>query len=168
MSKKTVLWIIVIVVVLAGAWLLFKNYWSIDRETEVSPSPASYATPTPKTSQPKNVNPAGTTESSMTYSETLNTYSDRRIQFDEFCHGRPGQMVLKKGTKIMLDNRSDLQLILKMDKDSYVMPAYGWRIVTLPVSAAKLPYDLGIDCSSSRSATENGAVINIQATIYNQ
>ncbi len=160
MSKKVWVWVIVILVAALAIWKLPSllsgkglGGLSLTNPT-TSPTPSSSYVPGKKT-----VPTAG-----QTYDQTLAAYADRRIQFNEKCQGIPGQMVLKKGTKIMLDNRSKYVQTINLDGAKVVLPAYSWQIVTV-TTKNQLPYSFGIDCKSEGGATENGAMINLQALI---
>lgn len=63
------------------------------------PTPASTAKPRPKP-KPQPAPSAAT----LTYQEALATYGKFRIEFLQ-CHGNPGTLNVKVGTKIMLDNK---------------------------------------------------------------
>ena len=159
MSKKVWVWIIVILVAILVIWklpsLLGKNWEGLGLTSPTpSPTPSSSYVPGKKT----------TPATSQTYDQTLAAYADRRIQFNEKCQGIPGQMVLKKGTKIMLDNRSKYVQTINLDGTKVVLPAYSWQIVTV-TTKNQLPYNFGIDCKSEGGTTENGAMINLQALI---
>ncbi len=159
MSKKVWVWIIVILVAVLVIWqlpnLLGKN-WEELSLTSPTPSPTPSANYVPGK---KTVPAAG-----LTYDQTLAAYTDKRIQFNEKCQGIPGQMVLKTGTKIMLDNRSKYAQTINLDGAKVVLPAYSWQIVTI-TTKNQLPYSYRIDCKSEGGTTENGAVINLQALI---
>lgn len=123
-------------------------------------SPASSPTLSPSPIPGKKAVPAA----GQTYDQVLAAYADKRIQFNEKCQGIPGQMVLKKGTKIMLDNRSKYTQTINLDGTKIVLPAYSWQLVTI-TTENQLPYNFGIDCKSEGGTTENGAMINLQALI---
>ena len=159
MSKKVWIWIIVILVVVLAVWKLpswLGKGWEELGLTSPSPSPtpSSGYVPGKKT----------TSTTGQTYDQTLAAYADRRIQFNEKCQGIPGQIVLKTGTKIMLDNRSKYVQTINLDGTKVVLPAYSWQIVTI-TTKNQLPYNYGIDCKSDGGSTENGAMINLQALI---
>lgn len=159
MSKKVWVWIIVILVVILVIWKLPSLFgkslggFGLTSPTP-SPTPSSNYVPGKKT----------TPAVGLTYEQTLATYADKRIQFNEKCQSVPSQMVLKKGTKIMLDNRSKYTQTINLDGTKVVLPAYGWQIVTI-TTKNQLPYNFGIDCKSDGGTTENGAMINLQALI---
>lgn len=159
MSKKVWVWIIVILVVALGIWklpsLLGKSWGELGL-TSPTPSLTPSLSPVPGK---KTVPAAG-----QTYDQVLAAYADKRIQFNEKCQGIPGQMVLKTGTKIMLDNRSKYAQTINLDGTKVVLPAYSWQVVTI-TTKNQLPYNFGIDCKSEGGTTENGAMINLQALI---
>ncbi len=159
MSKRVWVWIIIILVAVLIIWQLPNLFGGNLGELSLtnpttSPTPSSSYVPGKKT-----VPAAG-----QTYDQTLAAYADRRVQFNEKCQGIPGQMVLKTGTKIMLDNRSKYAQTMNLDGTKVVLPAYSWQIVTI-TTKNNLPYNYGIDCKSEGGTTENGAVINLQALI---
>ncbi len=160
MSKRVWVWIIIILVAVLVIWklpsLLGKNWEGLSLLTSPTPSPTPSLgyVPGKKT----------TSAAGQTYDQVLAAYADRRIQFNEKCQGIPGQMVLKKGTKIMLDNRSKYVQTINLDGTKVVLPAYSWQIVTV-TTKNQLPYNFNIDCKSDGGSTENGAVINLQALI---
>ncbi len=159
MSKKVWVWIVIILVVVLAVWklpgLFGKNLGGLNLTNPTSsPTPSSGYVPGKKT----------TSTTGLTYDQTLAAYADRRIQFNEKCQGIPGQIVLKKGTKIMLDNRSKYTQTINLDGTKVVLPAFSWQIVTI-TTKNQLPYNFGIDCKSEGGSTENGATINLQALI---
>jgi hypothetical protein len=159
MSKKVWIWVIVVLVVVLVIWKLpswLGKSWEGLGLTSPSPSP------TPSSGYVPGKKTASTT--GLTYDQTLAAYADRRIQFNEKCQGIPGQMVLKTGTKIMLDNRSKYAQTINLDGAKVILPAYSWQIVTI-TTKNNLPYNYGIDCKSEGGSTENGAMINLQALI---
>ncbi len=160
MSKKVWVWIIVILVAILVIWKLPSLFGENLGGLSLT-SPTSSPTPNPNPVPGKKTVP---TTAGQTYDQTLAAYADRRIQFNEKCQGIPGQMVLKAGTKIMLDNRSKYTQTISLDGAKVVLPAYSWQIVTV-TTKNQLPYGFGIDCKSEGGTTENGAMINLQALI---
>lgn len=160
--KKT-FWVIVgIVVVVLVVWLLQKNV----------PAPISYQTNSPTPTAALKVgtkSPANTaqTVANTTYSQLLNQYAGRIVQFDDVCKATPGQMAVKKGTKIMLDNRSKIAKTVLLDGQSISLPAYNYSIVTMTTTKS-LPYSMGIDCQSKGGASMNTFTVQIQASMLQQ
>ncbi len=91
----------------------------------------------------------------LSYSDALKLYVDRRIQFDENCLVNPSYVTFKKGTKIMLDNRASKPRQVYLDGQQYSLKAYGFRIITLTTSA-KLPHTIAIDCGNGKN---NGRIL---------
>ncbi len=162
MSRKVWVWLIVILVVVLAVWklpsLFGKKLGGLNLTNPTSsPTPSSGYVPGKKT-----IPASG--QAGQTYEQTLAAYADKRIQFNEKCQGIPGQMVLKKGTKIMLDNRSKYVQTINLDGAKVVLPAYSWQLVTI-TTKNQLPYNFNIDCRSEGGSTENGAMIKLQALI---
>ncbi|OGM97964.1 MAG: hypothetical protein A2735_00815 [Candidatus Yanofskybacteria bacterium RIFCSPHIGHO2_01_FULL_41_21] len=156
-------WIVVIVVaIVAGAWWLNKGSsdLSLSPDTSTSPTPVG-ATKTPAVSKatPK---ASPTVTSSLSYTQLVAQYGSNRIQFDQDCHGTPGSMVLKSGTSILLDNRSNKTQVISLNGASYTLVPYGYRVVT--VSSSPLPKDVGVSCNG----VVNAGMINLQANISGQ
>ncbi len=92
---------------------------------------------------------------SMSYAQALETYKDRRIQFDKACQATPNNVTYKNGTKIMLDNRAGVARTININ-GAVSLPAYGFKIVTL--SSSTLPKTILVDCGTG----QNVATILIQ------
>ena len=163
--------LLVVLVVLVGIML-----WSWRQPC--GSSPLSYLnsnnpspSPTPvvvkkKTTATKSVTAPAT---DAQYGQLASQYGQagRLIQFDSTCHVTPGQLTIKTGSKVMLDNRSAVAKTVKLDSTSYSLPAYNYRVVTVSTNQP-LPHDLMIDCQSSNGGTENGVIIKLQGLISNQ
>ncbi len=101
--------------------------------------------------------PAPTTSSvSIAYADAVKKYAGTRLQFDAQCQASPNQITIKKGTAIMLDNRSGDARTVSVGSVKYSLAGYGFRILT-PTSPT-LPATLLIDCGSAK----NVGRINIQ------
>lgn len=171
MKKNISVSVIVLVAVAVGvAWWWQKHGLqgipsnvAQDLGISVSPTPVSKAkaTGTKNVSQPVS-NP---NDSNPTYGQLLNQYVDRMIQFDDFCHAIPGQIVVKKGTKVLIDNRGKDGKTIKLDNQTLGLEGYHYQVVTISTDRA-LPYNLSLDCTSVSTISKNSAVINIEATIY--
>ncbi len=92
----------------------------------------------------------------LTYAEALKKYSTTRIQFDPTCQAHPSAMVIKKGTSVMLDNRSPKARTVTLGSVKYALAGYGFRIVV--PTAKTLPATVLVDCGTS----QNVATITIQ------
>jgi hypothetical protein len=156
--KKT-LWIIVgIVVVVLVVWMLQKKVPVPYSQTSGSPTPSSAIKTVSKGTK------AAPSAATATYQALLTQYAGKLIQFDDQCHGTPGQLVVKKGAKIMLDNRSTGTLEVGLDNQNVSLAPYRYQIVTITTGKA-LPYNMGIDCKSVKGSNANTTTVQIQASI---
>ncbi len=150
MSKK-IWWLVLIIVVVLLGWRFLSKQGSNLGITNPLQSP----TPTPSPT-------AGAPAKPLTYTQAVQQYGSRRIQFDSLCHGTPGQMVAKKGTKVMLDNRTLDMKTLKFEGQTYTLGGYKFAIATM-TTTKKLPYNIMIDCKSSTGgSTENVVTVTIE------
>ena len=90
------------------------------------------------------------------YQEVVETYKDRRLQFDASCRATPNFLTFKNGPEIMFDNRTANEKIITLDKQGYKIGPYGF--VVLAITSSKLPYAIAIDCNQ----LFNVAIINLQ------
>lgn len=111
-----------------------------------STSSSSRAPASPPVSAPK---------STLTYTQAINLYTNRRIQFDANCTVIPNNLVFKKGTQIMLDNRFNQARTVFFDGNPYYLEPYGFKIITLNTSLP-LPHTVRIDCGTGKN---NGQLI---------
>lgn len=77
-----------------------------------------YTTPAPKSDFVRSKNYVSTIDATI-----------YRIQFVD-CHGFPGTLTMKKGAKLMLDNRDGRGHIFKFEDKSYGLGAYEFYVVT--------------------------------------
>ena len=118
---------------------------------------APTTSPTVTASSVVSKKPVATTGSiSIAYADAIKKYAGTRIQFDAQCQASPNQITIKKGTAIMLDNRSGDARTISVGSVKYSLAGYGFRILT-PTSPT-LPATLVIDCGSA----QNVGRINIQ------
>ena len=162
------LWtIIVVIVVLVGAVWWFNggsSNVSLTPGTSVSPTAVS-ATKTPagyKATPSISPTPVPVVTSNLSYSQLVAQYGSNRIQFNQDCQASPSSMVLKTGTGILLDNRSNKTQVISLNGASYTLVPYGYRVVT--VSSATLPKAIGVTCNGQ----VNTSSINLQANISGQ
>lgn len=91
-------------------------------------------------SSPATTSPAGTPVKTSAVSQTSQAYTDAvkaypyRLQFS-LCHGavntsNTGTLSVKKGSKVMLDNRDNMVRIIAFAGQTYKLPAYGYTIIT--------------------------------------
>jgi len=95
------------------------------------------------------------TAGKLSYTSAVNLYKDKRIQFDANCVASPSPASFNKGTKIMLDNRSNKQRRIALDGAVYNLAPYDYKIVTLTTTSS-LPHTIMIDCGTGQN---NGQII---------
>lgn len=161
MSKKTLIWIVVIILVVIGIWLMNKNQGS-DSSLIDQNGPVVSSSVTPTVTVKKAVPKA--TELKLSYSETVAQFKDRRIQFNSQCQGIPGQLSVKNNEKIMLDNRSSDSKTLTIDGQKYEIAGYDWKVITASTPKA-MPYGMSIHCKSVNNSVGNAGLIYLQANI---
>ncbi|MGH2638474.1 MAG: hypothetical protein ACRDF4_04230 [Rhabdochlamydiaceae bacterium] len=93
----------------------------------------------------------------ISYTQALNLYVGKRMQFDQNCVAIPNDVTYKRGTTIMFDNRADSSRLIKLDGTPYRISAYDYILVTLTTSFP-LPHTIAVDCGSG----ENTANIYLQ------
>lgn len=148
-QKHIILGVVVLsVVVLISAFIWEQNQESINPQIYLKSSLAPTSTTTatkPKPSQP--------TAPSLTYAKAVETYVNRRIQFDEQCTATPNPAMLRNGKEVMLDNRSAKGRSISIAGTSYYLSGYGFKIISL--YRAKLPATLMINCGTG---VNNGTI----------
>ena len=163
MNNKT-LWIAVavVVVVLVAVWTSRLNNGGnlnlIDNNGTASPSPTS--SPASNATKPKAT--SSPILGAANYSQLVQEYEGRRIQFDDRCQMTPVSPTFKNGTKIMLDNRSEIGKAITINGQKYQIIGYGYQLLIL--SSKSLPQTMNIGCGSAESVGN----ILLQATILNQ
>ncbi len=143
MLKNKYFWIVVVVLLIALAWLMSGNYTEVAGPT---PSPTSSPTLAPKPkvqATPK----SGTAQQTKLYSELVEEYVGRHIQFDINCQAIPVETTYKSGTSVLFDNRSGDARTIKIGGIAYTLAGYGYQIVTLASKA--LPSTLSLNCGSA-------------------
>src|SRR3989344_1960704 len=153
--KKTYVWVIVAIVVILVIVALSSGRSETPVQQSTSPTTTPLATestspsisvsrapaaPTPK--------PAGT-GSSKTYSQLVDEYAGRHIQFDMYCQAKPSNVTYKNGVSLLFDNRSGDPRTITIGGVQYSFPGYGYRIITLSRPASQLPATLSLACGAS-------------------
>lgn len=144
MNNKTLIGIViaaVVVVVLIVVGTRSKSTPGTTPTPSTSASISESGSPTPTISS--------TISKTLTYADALKKYSATRIQFDTTCQAHPSSMVIKKGTAIMLDNRSAKATTISVGSVKYSLAAYGFRIMV--PTAKTLPSTLLIDCGAAQN-----------------
>ena len=94
-------------------------------------TPAESLTPAVNVAKPVVKKPVP--KASALYQSALALYGDKgtgfRIQFDN-CHGTPGELTFKKGTKLMLDNRDDVEHTFIVAHTGLNIKAYDFAVIT--------------------------------------
>lgn len=85
----------------------------------------------------------------LSYSDFVNFYGDKRIQFDGNCRATPNSSSFNVGDILILDNRSEKVQAVKFVDDLYALPPYHVRIFEL-----KRQGIFYIDCGSSKNVSE--------------
>lgn len=83
------------------------------------------------------------------YADALAAYSNRRIQFDQYCQAQPSRVAIASGESVMLDNRSGDARTFAIGGVFFTLPGYGWKIYTPSVKT--VPATLYVDCGSARN-----------------
>jgi len=148
--------VVAIVIVLAALWL-----WKGDKLSQngLTLFPGDSATPSPT---PKPATPKSSVPGVANYTQLVNEYVGRRLQFNDKCQMTPVSPTFKNGTKIMLDNRSKDPKTVTINDVKYSLVGYGYQLVTL--TSKTLPQTLNINCDS----LVNAGKVLLQATISNQ
>lgn len=84
-------------------------------------------------------------ERSLTYTQAVEKYKGKIIQFTADCQASPDRQVFKQGTSIMLDNRASKALTVKVGS-TYTLGKYAFRIITLNSTGTFL-----VDCGTSQN-----------------
>ncbi len=138
MDKKTWIIIVLVAIVAIGGWLFFKEGGLLSQWSEPEPMEDTG----PDANQLK----TGTTSQAKAYTQLVNQYKDRRIQFDAGCQAIPSNITYKNGTTVMFDNRSGDARQIKIGSLTYSFAGYGWKILTLRSST--LPKTLMLNCGA--------------------
>ena len=166
MMRNKVLWAVIIVAVVVVGWMFFRGgnnlYGPVTGTASPTVSPGT--APRTGTGAGTGVIPGGTPVAlnPQNYSELVNQYEGRRIQFDERCQMRPVDVTFKNGTVVMFDNRSPQAKTIKIGSQSYNLPAYGYRLLTM--NSQTVPLSLIVACDN----TPNVGRILLQANILGQ
>lgn len=146
MSKNTKIALGAIVIVIIGA-LIFRysrHKKAPEMVPEVTPVTEQVTAPvTTRSSKPKTV-PSTVSVDNRGYAELIIAYKDRMVQFGDLCQVRLSDQVYKVGSEILLDNRNNMPLTIKLGSESYDLGAYGHQIITLGTEG-KFMIDCGVN-----------------------
>ncbi len=157
-NQQTQNWVwAVIIIVVIGVVL----YFAFGNKTKlmgdaVTPTPIVV---TPTTTEPESVQDIDVSTpgaATISYTNALVKYADRRIQLDTICQAHPNTVTYKDNTGIMIDNRSPQTRTIKVGTTFTIKP-WGFKILVLPDVYLKNKTIL-VDCDKS----QNVATILIQ------
>ena len=138
------LWVMVIVAVVAAVYFMGGDWGGKYTGVDIkSPSPSSLVGGSNKPVVTRSPSPVST----KSYTELVNEYDGRRIQFDQYCQATPKSVTYKNGTSIMLDNRSGDARTITLAGTKYQLSGYGYTLVTL--SSSSLPKEMLFSCGSA-------------------
>ncbi|MFH1246644.1 MAG: hypothetical protein V1489_02635 [Candidatus Liptonbacteria bacterium] len=160
-GRREIIIIVAVVVAVALAFAAYHNRKDADNNAEQQGAASSTAasgsgqaaSSTPSSTQ-SNTTPAKSP--SLTYTQAVNLYAGKRIQFDANCTVQPIQLIVKNNTTIMLDNRGPQSRAVYLDRAKYTLPAFGYKTVRLSYTA--IPKTIIVDCGTGR----NNATIIVQ------
>lgn len=92
---------------------------------------------------------SGTASQSARYSQLVQEYEGRRIQFDALCQAIVPNTTYKNNTKIMFDNRSGDARVITIGGVAYNFPGYGYKIITVSGPSNQLPARIGFNCGTA-------------------
>lgn len=138
LTRKTLIIILIIILIVGGLlyWALFNTYVELPYSEDLLKTQATGTTTdaaqASKTSTSKKTTKTNTTV--LTYAEALNIYKGSGYFFQFVnCHGSPGSLTMKVGTKFMIDNRDSVaRTIVIQGATSYKVPAYNFTIAIAP------------------------------------
>lgn len=137
---------LVVLIILLGVWLYqSNNFGNRQADTEQEGN-------TQNTANSNAIAVRGTT---LSYTQAVEEYKDRRIQFDETCLVTPNFATFKEGTKIMLDNRANTSMTISLDSQKHILKAYDFKVIALG-TPSRLPHTMMIDCGTGQN---NGRIL---------
>jgi hypothetical protein len=160
-NKKIILIsFIVVLIFVSVAVILGFQIRKKQKETSLTPPSVNLPSALPESENPatapenKNTAQPPKKSSSLNYTEMVNQYQGRRIQFTEDCQVIPNYVTFKNGTVVMFDNRANKKLPIALDGKVYYFEPYSFKILTL--SSKTLPHTIVIDCGTGRN---NGRIL---------
>ncbi len=130
-EKKDMRLVLGLLTVILAALLIY-IVWQSKPEEALEPiveTPAEEVEPETTTGSGSNTGSGA--PAPLTFEEAYQIYAASGYRF-EFagCHGRPGTLSMKKGTKFMLDNRDNEPHTIVVGSTRYRLGAYGFAIAT--------------------------------------
>lgn len=144
---------IIIVVILGILFLSYKesknlNQYSVVDEKNPSFYKADISQELPILQQDSIAPIDSLTEKSLSYSDVVALYGEKRIQFDNNCRAIPQNASFLVGNTVVLDNRSDTVKAIKFIDDTYAIPPFHVRIIQLNRQGI-----FSIDCDTSKNVS---------------
>lgn len=153
-NTKKALWVLGAVLVIAVVYALVMDKPKSDDQTNTnngSQEQNAQGEEQPGTDEtPEAVAPTpAPAPARLSYTDALKIYgvNGYRFQFSDNCLGLPGRLVIKKGSKFMLDNRDDVAHTIKFKSQTVRLSKYGFAIVTASETG-----DLDIMCDGVNRA----------------
>jgi hypothetical protein len=162
-DKNVLIWgiIILVVVVIIVMWSNSGTNKIINGPEETQ---SVYQTVSPTPSGKVSHGSVTTPVANQTYTQVTKEYKGKTIQFNELCMPNPSGMTIKKGTRILFDNRSKVTQTITVGGLKFTLPAWGWQIQT--ITGTSLPVNLSVACKASTGAQGAGGIL-LQANISN-
>lgn len=154
-NKNTILAIVGLVVIALIVLMVVKNN---KKPVEVTEIPTDSVEQVDDATAQPTINNGSTVKApaaSISYQQALVKYKDYRIQLGQTCEPTPNNVTYKNGTSIMIDNRSNIERVVRVGSN-YTIPAWGFKIINL--TSSTLPATWLVDCG----AQQNVATILIQ------
>ena len=147
MSKNTKIAIGAVVLVIIVALVYRAGLFKKTVQVEVQPEPTVEQTTTvPKTYKSKPVVEAPV--DTRSYTELITAYKGRTVQFGNLCQNHINNQVFKVGSEVLLDNRNNVPVNIKIGNNVYNLSAYGHEIVSLNTLGEFL-----VDCNAYQNVT---------------
>jgi hypothetical protein len=145
---KHILFIVIAILIVLAIWFFLGGaFWKIG---SILPNASSTAPAATSTDAGVTINnDTGGSHAGLSYGAAVNTFKNRRIQFDQSCVATPSYIVLKNGTNVMFDNRSPVGRYIALDRVRYYLRGYDFRVLTL--TYPRLPHTTLVDCGSGRN-----------------
>ncbi|MDE2030941.1 MAG: hypothetical protein KGI58_01630 [Patescibacteria group bacterium] len=158
-NSNILMWVVIIIVAAGILFFVFRNKNAVAPVTE-NTNTTSTTDNTQTANKVESVQDTSQTTGigavSISYTNALAKYADRRIQLDNMCQASPNTVTYKDNTGIMIDNRSAETRTVKIGTN-YTIKPYGFKIIVLPDVYLKSK-TLLVDCDAS----QNVATILIQ------
>ena len=151
-QKEIGIAVMVFIVVLIIVALLSRG--SSNKVAPVSETPGNETTTSTPTSTPQ-AKPAAKQKTPSTaqldqaaaYASALKKYAGQYIQFNPSCQATPANVTFKNGTAVMFDNRSNKQITISLDDNTFIIKPYDY--LAMKVTSKVLPKTILLSCNSS-------------------